>query len=112
MKEELMKKWDLNEQIIAKVCEINELTIRDGNLYDKDGNAMLYHDWECVAFADMPIKVTDTEKVIAVYLWGDYCLELNVHDDNQNDYGESYNWSEFSIEVLEKVLETLNKINE
>lgn len=54
MKEELMKKWDLNEQIIAKVCEINGLTIRDGNLYDKDGNAMLYHDWECVAFADMP----------------------------------------------------------
>lgn len=112
MQEELMKKWDLNEQIIAKVCEINELTIRDGNLYDHDGNAMLCHDCVCVAFADMPIKVDANESVIAVYLWGDYCLELNVHDGNPNDYGESYNWSEFSIDVLEKVLDVLNKISE
>lgn len=112
MKEELMRKWDLKDQIAEKVCAIKGLTVRDGNLYDKDGNAMLYHDWECVAFADMPIKVDANESVIAVYLWGDYCLELNVHDGNPNNYGESYNWGEFSTDVLEKVLETLNKINE
>ena len=111
-KRELMKKWDLNEQIIAKICAIKGLTIRDGNLYDKDGNAMLYHDYECVAFADEPIRVSANESVIAVYLWGNYCLELNTHDGSPNYYGESYSWDEFSINVLEKVLETLNKINE
>lgn len=111
-KRKLMKMWDLNERIIAKVCEIKGLTIRDGNLYDKDGNAMLYHDCECVAFADNPIRVSANESVIAVYLWGNYCLELNTHDGNINDYGESYSWDEFSINVLERVLEVLNKISE
>lgn len=108
--EEKIKKWDLCDQIVARICEINGLTIRDGNLYDKDGNAMLYHDWESVDFADMPVKVTDTESIIAVYLWGDYCLELNVHDGNDIDYGESFNWAEFDNEVLEKVLFVLNNI--
>jgi hypothetical protein len=105
---ELIKKWDLNDQIVEEVCRINKITINEnGNLVDRNGCPMLYHDCESVDFADLGIDYGDDEKIIAVYLWGDMCLELNVYDGNPNDYGESINWGNFSNEVLEQVLELL-----
>lgn len=106
-KKERMRIWDLKDLIVARVCKVKGITIRDGNMYDKDGVPMLYHDYECVAFADNPVKVDANESVIAVYLYGDFCLELNVHDGNPNDYGESYNWGNFSPNILEQVLNRL-----
>ena len=109
--EEKIRKWDLKDQIVEQVCRINGITFNEnGNMVDKDGSPMLYHDCESVDFEDLGIDYGDDEKIIAVYLWGDCCLELNVYDGNPLDYGESINWGHFSNDVLEQVLELLKRL--
>lgn len=109
--EEGIRKWDLKDQIVEQVCRINGITFNeDGELVDKTGCPMDYRDCESVDFEDLGIDYGDDEKIIAVYLWGDCCLELNVYDGNPLDYGESYNWGNFSNEVLEQVLELLKRL--